>query len=289
MPARRNPADHIDYGANALLGRLLRVATWNQEREDVKCLAEQISEKLADNPSISAFSETLKEKWGIFHKGCFFANPKITFAESDLESLLRHLSISFSPGHEEHRVDFSRLSDGQKSVLYLSLVLSSQSIGISVLSGNEESFAVEKLRPPVFTIIAIEEPENSLSPYYLGRIINALLDMTRNNDAQALIATHAPSMLKRIPPENIRYLRLTEKRITHITCICLPKKSDEAYRFVREAVQAYPEIYFARFVILGEGDSEEIVLPRILGAKGVLIDECAITVAPLGGRHVNHF
>ncbi len=58
---------------------------------------------------------------------------------------------------------------------------------------------------------------------------------------------------------------------------------------MREAIQAFPEIYFARLVILGEGDSEEILLPRFLKAKGMLVDESAVTVAPLGGRHVNHF
>jgi putative ATP-dependent endonuclease of OLD family len=42
-------------------------------------------------------------------------------------------------------------------------------------------------------------------------------------------------------------------------------------------------------VILGEGDSEEIVLPRLLKAKGLAEDETSILVAPLGGRHVNHF
>ncbi|WP_333879248.1 ATP-dependent endonuclease [Methylobacter sp.] len=42
-------------------------------------------------------------------------------------------------------------------------------------------------------------------------------------------------------------------------------------------------------MVLGEGDSEEIVLPRLLKAKGVPVDECAISVVPLGGRHVNHF
>ncbi|MBF4344118.1 ATP-dependent endonuclease, partial [Vibrio anguillarum] len=33
----------------------------------------------------------------------------------------------------------------------------------------------------------------------------------------------------------------------------------------------------------------EIVLPRILTAKGVPVDESAVSIAPLGGRHVNHF
>ena len=289
LPARRDPAEHIAYGASALLGRMLRAVNWENEREEVKGLTGQISESLAANPSIAALSESLKTTWSMLHKGSFFADPQITFVASEIESLLRHLSVSFSPGHDEDLVDFSRLSDGQKSMLYLSLVLSAQSIGRAVLAGEDDSFDLDKLRPPVFTIIALEEPENSLSPHYLGRIVNALVAMTGNEDAQALIATHAPSMLRRVDPRHIRYLRLTSDRTTKITRIRLPTKTDEAHKFVREAVQAYPELYFSRLVILGEGDSEEIVLSRILRAKGVPVDESAVTVAPLGGRHVNHF
>ena len=96
-------------------------------------------------------------------------------------------------------------------------------------------------------------------------------------------------MLRRVNPEQIRYLRLAANRISSIQHIQLPQKSDEAHKFVREAVQAFPEIYFSRMVVLGEGDSEEIVLPRIFNAKGIPVDESAITIAPLGGRHVNHF
>ena len=289
LPARRDPADHIAYGTNALLGRLLRAVNWDDEREEIKGLTDQISESLAGNPSINAFSVHLQETWRTLHKGSYFTDPKITFVASEIEALLRHLSVSFSPGHNESMVDFSRLSDGQKSMLYLSLVLSSQAIGRAVLSGADNSFDLEKLRPPVFTLIALEEPENSLSPHYLGRIISALNSMTKNEDAQALIATHAPSMLRRVDPEHIRYLRLTEGRQSKITKIKLPEKSDEAHKFVREGVQAFPEIYFSRLVVLGEGDSEELVLPRILRAKGVPVDESAVTIAPLGGRHVNHF
>lgn len=289
LPARRDPADHIAYGANALLGRMLRAVQWDTERAVVKSLTDQISDSLAANPSVNALSESLKEVWNSLHKGNFFADPKITFVASEIEALLRHMSVSFSPGHDEHLVDFSRLSDGQKSMLYLSLVLSSQAIGRAVLAGDDESFDPDKLRPPVFTLVAIEEPENSLSPHYLGRIVSALNTMAKNEDAQALIATHAPSMLRRVDPKHIRYLRIAETRQTRITCIKLPDVKDEAHKFVREAVQAFPEIYFSRLVVLGEGDSEEIVLPRIFRAKGAPVDESAVTIAPLGGRHVNHF
>lgn len=289
LPARRDPADHITYGANALLGRMLRSVQWNAEREAVKELTDQISDSLEANPSVGMLSAQLKAAWARLHKGQFFTDPKITFVASEIEALLRHMSVSFTPGHEDQLVDFSRLSDGQKSMLYLSLVLASQAIGRAVLAEEDTSFDVVKLRPPVFTIVAVEEPENSLSPHYLGRIVSALNSMTSENDAQALIATHAPSMLRRVEPGHIRYLRLTESRSTRITTIQLPASTDEAHKFVREAVQAFPEIYFSRLIILGEGDSEEIVLPRLFRAKGVPVDEAAVTIAPLGGRHVNHF
>lgn len=289
LPARRDPADHIAYGANALLGRMLRAVNWDAERTVIKGLTDQISDSLAANPSINAFSTSLKTAWSALHKGSFFADPKLTFVASEIESLLRHMSVSFTPGHDEQLVDFSRLSDGQKSMLYLSLVLSSQAIGRAVLAEEDKSFDAVKLRPPVFTVVAVEEPENSLSPHYLGRIVSALNSMTGDGDAQALIATHAPSMLRRVAPERIRYLRLTQERTSRVTHIQLPDATDEAHKFVREAVQAFPEVYFSRLVVLGEGDSEEIVLPRLLQAKGAPVDESAVTIAPLGGRHVNHF
>lgn len=289
LPARRDPADHIAYGANALLGRMLRAVNWDAERSVIKGLTDQISDSLASNPSINAFSTSLKAAWGALHKGSFFSDPKLTFVAAEIEALLRHMSVSFSPGHDEQLVDFSRLSDGQKSMLYLSLVLSSQAIGRTVLSEEDKTFDANKLRPPVFTVVAVEEPENSLSPHYLGRIVNALNGMAGNGDAQALIATHAPSMLRRVSPERIRYLRLTQERMSCVTNIQLPDTTDEAHKFVREAVQAFPEIYFSRLVVLGEGDSEEIVLPRLLQARGAPIDESATSIAPLGGRHVNHF
>lgn len=289
LPAQRNPSDHIAYNTNALLGRLLRAVNWKHESENVRTLTEQINSCLENNTSVQTISDALKKTWEIVHKGSYFKEPKISFAHSEIENILRHMSVSFTPGHDEEIVDFSRLSDGQKSMLYLSLVLTSQSIYHSVRNNENNSFYVEKLRPPIFTLIALEEPENSLSPHYLGRVIEALKQTTQHNDAQAIIATHSPAMLRRVSPKHIRYLRLNGLRTTMIRMICLPDESDDAHKFVREAIQAFPEIYFSRLVVLGEGDSEEIVLPRILSAKGVPIDSSAITIAPLGGRHVNHF
>lgn len=289
LPARRDPSDHIAYTANSLLGRALRAVNWQAERATIKDLTDQISAALAGNSAVESLSTQLSALWHSLHKGSFFADPQVTFVSSEIVALLRHLSVSFSPAHDEEIVDFSRLSDGQKSMLYLSLVLSIQGIGRAVLSGEDKSFDVEKLKPAAFTLVAMEEPENSLSPHYLGRVVQALGDLGKQDDAQALIATHAPSMLRRVAPETIRYMRLDRMRQTQVSTIVMPPEENDAHKFVREAVQAFPELYFSRLVVLGEGDSEEIVLPRLLKAKGLASDEAAISVVPLGGRHINHF
>jgi putative ATP-dependent endonuclease of OLD family len=289
LPARRDPADHISYSANALLGRALRSVDWSSEREQISILTRQISEALTDNEAIEGITAAIENQWDELHKGAYYTKPSVSFARDEIENLLRHLDVCFTPGHGETLVDFSRLSDGQQSVLYISLVLAMHDIGSRVLTGElVPAFDIDKLSPAVFTLIAIEEPENSLSPHYLGRVVKTLTSFAEGQDAQALMATHSPSLMRRVPPDSVRYLRLYENRTTLVKHIELPE-DDSAQKFVREGVQAFPELYFSRLVVLGEGDSEEIVLPRLLEARGTLADDASISVVPLGGRHVNHF
>jgi putative ATP-dependent endonuclease of OLD family len=195
----------------------------------------------------------------------------------------------FSPSHEGTPLPFERLSDGQKSLLYISLVLAWQAMARRVLSGEDTTLNPDRLRPPVHTVVALEEPENSLAPQYLGRIIRQLRSASDKGDVQALIATHAPTLLRRVDPESICFLRLNADRQTTVRRIVLPSDDVVAAKYVREAVQAYPELYFSRLVVLGEGDSEQVVLPRILAASGIAEDDASVSVVPLGGRHVNHF
>ena len=133
LPARRDPADHVSYAATTLLGRALRSANWTSERDTIAALSESISQELTNNAAISTISAQIKASWTGLHKGKYLAAPAVSFISGELEQLLRHLTIGFSPGETEPTVDFTRLSDGQKSLLYFSLVLAMQSIGRKVL------------------------------------------------------------------------------------------------------------------------------------------------------------
>lgn len=289
LPARRDPVDHVAFTAASLLARMLRAADWTDERVEMVRLADELSASMVANSAVDGIGAEVQSAWATLHKGNFFKDPSIAFGRGEIDGVLRQLTMTFAPGPGGRTVDFDRLSDGQKSLLYIALVLAWRGIARNVLSGAETSFDPDKLRPPVHVILALEEPENSLAPQHLGRILRQLRTVCSDDDVQGLVATHAPALLHRVDPNDIRFLRLGDDRTTRVRTVLMPDDADDAAKYVREAVRAYPELYFARLVILGEGDSEQIVLPRVLAAAGIADDDVAVSVVPLGGRHVHHF
>lgn len=56
------------------------------------------------------------------------------------------------------------------------------------------SFEVAATSLPTLTLLAIEEPENNLAPYFLSRVVQQLVDATGSGRAQALISSHSASV-----------------------------------------------------------------------------------------------
>ena len=120
-------------------------------------------------------------------------------------------------------------------------------------------------KPPILTIVALEEPENHIAPHLLGKLVGNLQSIAGKPHAQAIITSHSPAILKRIEPENLRYFRLTiDGAVSKVRGITLPSEETESeqYKYIKEAIRAYPELYFAKLVILGEGESEELILHK---------------------------
>ncbi|MEY8215530.1 MAG: TOPRIM nucleotidyl transferase/hydrolase domain-containing protein, partial [Colwellia sp.] len=216
------------------------------------------------------------------------------FPLGNIDEMLRLLQLQFNPDESGNSIDTSRLSDGQKSLVYFALTKALFDIDkvtrTAVSLGEETNFDPDKMKLPIFSLIALEEPENHLSPHYLGRIVNLIKEYGQSELCQSIVSTHSSSIVGRIEPKQIRHFRLDcQHKSTSISSLTLPKDADEQAKFISEAVKAYPEIYFAKMVILGEGDSEQVILPKILEHFSTDLDSHSISVVPLGGRHVNHF
>lgn len=287
LPARRDPSDQISYTASSMMGKILRATEWKNQRREIAEKFSEISDSIIKNTVIELIGKSIEYNWKRLHKGNFLTSPSITFGNGDFESILRHLSLDFNPTHTGSGLPFDNLSDGQKSLLYFSIIMAWISLCRESMNGEANDIDLDRLNPPVCTIIAVEEPENSLAPHYLGRISKQLRNVS--NIAQSIVATHSPAVVKRVEPSSIRFLRLNGTRKTCVKYINIPENDVEAAKYVNEAIKAYPELYFSRLVILGEGDSEMLVLPRILASSGIVEDEMSVSVVPLGGRHVNYF
>lgn len=205
---------------------------------------------------------------------------------------MRRAEFVFHPDEAGRNRNLADLSDGQRSLFHIALTaatLETEQAALAVAAA-ESPFDQEKLRRTHLTLLAIEEPENSLSPFFLSRVVTQAREIGEMGTAQALISSHSASILSRIEAGEVRFFRLDRQtRRTSVRLLTLPEDDAEASTYVRLAVRAYPELYFARFVILAEGDSERIVVPRLAEAKGVPLDPSFVPVVPLGGRYVSHF
>lgn len=289
VPASRDGARHVTA---FLKGRLWRAAIWSQALQDkIGAAAVDLTNDFRAEPVVASVECALTDRWQELHQADTDANPSFRPVDRDFSQFVGKADLLFEPTATGHDRRADQLSDGQRSLLHIALTAATLDVEAGIADGTmDDKFNVEKARPPTLTILAVEEPENSLSPFFLSRIILQMLDVADGGRAQGLISSHSASVLGRVDPETVRHFRLEDSTQTaRVKRITLPGDADADATYVREAVRAYPELYFARFVVLGEGSSEEVALPILAKARGVLIDRSFVAVVPLGGRHVNHF
>lgn len=323
VPANREASVRLNYAAGTMVNRLLRTVAWSSNaREKVNQLTDEVKDTVRLETAIRTINNRLRRRWGDLYDEPVDAEPEMQFAMKSFEELIRRFSITFRPTEMGGERDIDNLSEGQQSLFYFSLVAALSDIEQELLAAMQQSniaeepgpsvqkdqadpdsepettpsfrssgFRLEQLQIPALTVFAVEEPENHLAPYYLARIMQVLDSLAGSHLAQAVLTSHSPAILERVEPSDIRYCRLDIKsRTTVVTPIALPTEPQDIAKYVREAVRAYPELYFARFVVLGEGASEEVVIPRLASALGQLnLDRSFAAIVPLGGRHVHHF
>lgn len=288
IPALRHANDQV----RALLrGRLWRAAKWSTGLSGkVTEHAKALQADFASETPIAFIQERVSKRWRQVHTGDTDTDPVIRLIENRFETLVRNAEVRFQPTPDGTERDLDRLSDGQRSLFQIALTAATLEIEqeAAALKPKDAPFDQAKLRRVQLTLLAIEEPENNLSPFFLSRIMSLAQDIGGMDTAQVVIASHSASILSRAEPADTRFFRLDKDRQTLIRAIPLPAGDLEAQAFVRLAVRAYPELYFARFVVLAEGDSEQIVIPRVAEACGVPLDRSFVPIVPLGGRFAGH-
>ncbi|MGW4694805.1 ATP-dependent nuclease [Kitasatospora cineracea] len=288
IPASR---DGVRQVANFLRGRLWRAAQWSSRLRDlVSEHAADVARTFTDEPVVKAIETALSSRWQELHGVGTHADPRLRLLDDDFDQLVRNSELVFEPDYGSRPRPARLLSDGQRSLLHLALVAAALDVEAAVVEGRHGGdFTLDTARLPDLTLIAVEEPENNLSPFYLSRIVGQLHALSAGIATQAVLSSHSASVMTRIRPEDVRYFRIEPQTTSaSVREIILPSDTSEEGKYLREAVYAHPELYFAKFVVVGEGDTEEVVIPRIARAFGIHLDPSFVAVVPFGGRHTNH-
>lgn len=289
VPATRDGARHVN---SFLRGRLWRASVWSDAfREHIAHAAEELSSNFKTESVVATVTEAIATRWKQLHHLATDHDPIFEPINRDMTVLVTNAEMLFEPTSTGRPRPARELSDGQQSLLHIALTAATLDLEAEIASGrHDDKFEVAATSLPTLTLLAIEEPENNLAPYFLSRVVQQLIDVTGSGRAQALISSHSASVMSRIPPEKVRHFRIDETtKSTAVSQVLLPEESTDEGKYLREAVMAHPELYFARFVVLGEGASEELVIPKLAAARDLHIDQSFVAVVPLGGRHTNHF
>ena len=288
VPATRDGAKQVSA---FLRGRLWRAINWSQNVRDA--LADSgatLNSAFKGEAAVDVVAADLKRRWQEVHSAGTDATPLLRPIDLRFQEFIRKIEVVFHADEAGRERGLNELSDGQRSLFHLAMTAATLDVEARVVTDPAAAgFMADGIPLPALTLIAVEEPENNLAPFYLSRIIQQIEDLTSGLRAQAVVSSHSASILARVEPAAVRHFLIDPReRTTSVRSIRLPGAEEEASKFVREAVRTYPELYFARFVVLGEGASEEVVLPRLSEATGFAIDRSFVAVVPLGGRHVNH-
>ncbi|TBA06367.1 ATP-dependent nuclease [Rhizobium ruizarguesonis] len=293
IPAHRDSRGISQTALRNLLQRLERSADWDENtRSKSKGFAEDLQKNLNETPALKLVTQTLDGFWASLHDGHYDGKIELGVVATEFQKLIRDLTLRFvkAPGGGQRQLD--ELSEGQTSLLYFAL-----SATLHKLVSDMQKAAPKKLDGfispdfirPTLTLFALEEPENHLAPFYLPKLISLLDTLNVDGSAQAVVTSHATSILSRIPPRHVRYFRMDPTSLrSRVLELPLPEKESEEDKFVQQVILANPEVYFARLVIVGEGDTERLVIPRVSDALGVSLDPSFIAYVSIGGRHAQH-
>lgn len=295
VPAVRDPSKQLKNASGSMLYQIMNSINWSDTiKENVEEKIKELNAQFLREKGISILGESIGTQWKSYDWDQRYSKATLRFNSTDIDSCIKKSEVVFLPTPTGRESTIDDLSDGLRYLFYISLVDSLLDIEMKIQNELEKdaSDVHFSYKPPYLTIIALEEPENHIAPHLIGNLFSNIERLSSRNNAQTILSSHSTAIIKRTEPDNIRYFRLSNTDYTtEVHSITLPDKEklSDQYKYIKEAVKAYPELYFAKLVILGEGDSEEIILPKFWIAKNGSIDTSGISIVPLGGRHVNHF
>jgi len=187
-------------------------------------------------------------------------SPSVTVSGGDLFDILQRLSLS---------LDVNPSGLGAANLLFMATEL--------LLLQSEENAGLR--------LALIEELEAHLHPQAQLRLIHYLKE--KSITGQYILTTHSTTMGASIPLENLILCKGTKAFPMGSNNTCLEKKNyDFLHRFL-DATKA--NLFFARGVLLVEGDAENLLIPTLAKIIDRPLHRYGISIVNVGSTAFSHF
>lgn len=273
----RNAEAELSAGRSSRLAQILSSST--KMREDanfVKLITDFIkaSQDAKNNPGVSANRESINTHF-----------ENLTF-EEDKERFNLAVQILGSK-------DFAHMSKTEKDRAFqdilqrLSLVLD-ESKPLQGLGYNNILFMATELilleqEVGQFPLLLIEEPEAHLHPQLQMKFLKFIREEYSQRESpklQTILSTHSPNLASKASIESLIVMKdgtafPMEKKLTEL--------NDDDYVFLEKFLDVTKaNLFFAKAVLIVEGDAENILLPTIAELLGRPLENYGVSVVNVG-------
>lgn len=136
-------------------------------------------------------------------------------------------------------------------------------------------------------LLLIEEPEAHLHPQRQLRVITSLQEHAKNEGIQIIVTTHSPNLASAIELDNI--VIISNRRGFSLAQGHTELRPTD-YRFLKRFLDVTKaNLFFARGVIIVEGDAENILLPTLAEILGRDFTKHGVSVVNVGSTGLRRY